>query len=104
MALETEKTFVDEMNKITLLTAIAIFIVVMLTFRSIIIPLILVLVIQGAVYLTMTSMAIVNYDMVYLALLIMQCILMGATIDYAIVFTNYYREKREKKGIKESFL
>ena len=79
-----------------------IFIVVMLTFRSIIIPLILVLVIQGAVYLTMTSMAIVNYDMVYLALLIMQCILMGATIDYAIVFTNYYREKREKKDIKEA--
>ncbi|MBQ5475830.1 MAG: MMPL family transporter, partial [Lachnospiraceae bacterium] len=73
MALEMEKTFIDEMNKITLLTAIAIFIVVMLTFRSIIIPLILVLVIQGAVYLTMTSMAIVNYDMVYLALLIMQC-------------------------------
>ncbi len=102
MALEMEKTFIDEMNKITLLTAIAIFIVVMLTFRSIIIPLILVLVIQGAVYLTMTSMAIVNYDMVYLALLIMQCILMGATIDYAIVFTNYYREKREKKDIKEA--
>lgn len=32
--------------------------------------------------------------MYYLALLIVQCILMGATIDYGILYTNYYRSYR----------
>ena len=40
--------------------------------------------------------------MYYLALLIVQCILMGATIDYGILYTNYYRENRKSAGIRES--
>lgn len=35
-------------------------------------------------------------SMYYLALLIVECILMEATIDYGILFTNYYRECSEK--------
>ena len=38
----------------------------------------------------------------YLAYLIVQSILMGATIDYAILFTNYYREGRRMQGVGES--
>lgn len=102
MSYEMKQNFGKELNKITIITAIAIFVVIAFTFRSFIIPLILVLIIQGSVYLTMSVMGIVKYDMVYLALLIMQCILMGATVDYAIVFTNYYREKRETSDVKES--
>ena len=32
--------------------------------------------------------------MYYLAILMVQCILMGATVDYAILYTSYYRERR----------
>ena len=45
--------------------------------------------------------------MYYLALLIVECILMGATIDYGILFTNYYRESRRlfdvKKALKKAY-
>ena len=46
-------------------------------------------------------------SMYYLALLIVECILMGATIDYGILFTNYYRESRRlfdvKKALKKAY-
>ena len=97
MSLEMSKTFDSELNKVTLITAIAIFLVVLVTFRNFLIPLILVLLIQCSVYITMVVMRIADASMHYVALLIVQSILMGATIDYAIVFTNFYREKRAEK-------
>ena len=36
-----------------------------------------------------------GYSIYFLALLIVECILMGATIDYGILFTGYYRERRK---------
>lgn len=104
MQYEMSFTFTDEMNTITLLTAAAIFIVVAITFRSIVIPLILVLIIQAGVYATISIVGLQGYSIYFLALLIVQCILMGATIDYAILFTNYYREKRKILDVKEALI
>ena len=102
MSYEMEQSFDKELLFITLLTAVAIFIVVALTFRSLSIPALLVLLVQCGVYLTMTVNGLMGYSIYYLALLIVQCILMGATIDYAILFTNYYRESRKTMDIKDS--
>lgn len=102
MNYEMEQSFGGEMLLITLLTALSIFLVVALTFRSLTIPLILVLIVQCGVYVTMTINGILGYSMYYLAILIVQCILMGATVDYGILFTNYYREKRKTLGIREA--
>ena len=89
---EMAQTFDAELSRITLLSAAAIFIVVALTFRSLVIPLILVLTVQCGIYLTMTFIGLSGGGMYYLALLMVQCILMGATIDYGILYTSYYRE------------
>ena len=94
MAVEMVKTFSGELNFLTLLTAGAIFLVVLITFRSFAVPVILVLLIQSAVFTTMVIMNLQGMSIYYLALLIVQSILMGSTIDYAILFTNYYREMR----------
>ena len=102
MAYEMSKTFDSEMNRITIITAVAIFIVVLITFRNFMIPLILVGLIQTSVYITMVVMRIAGTSMYYVALLIVQSILMGATIDYAIVFTNFYREKRREKELADA--
>ena len=79
------------MNKLTIITIVLIFLVVLLTFKSLIIPFILVLLIQCAVYVLIGIINILDMKVYYLSLLIVQSILMGATIDYAILFTNYYR-------------
>lgn len=102
MSYEMEQSFAGEMLLITLLTAAAIFLVVAVTFRSLLIPAILVLLVQCGVYLTVTLIGLQGYSIYYLALLIVQCILMGATIDYSILFTNYYLESRRAMGAKEA--
>lgn len=102
MSYETAQGFDREMLLITLLTALAIFAVVALTFRSLSIPLILVLIVQCGVYLTVMFSGLLGHSIYYLALLMVQCILMGATIDYGILFTNYYRESRMTAGIRAS--
>lgn len=104
MAYEMSKTFNDELNFITILTMIAIFVVVAITFKSVLIPIILVLIIQSAVYTTMGMLSFSGEGVYFIALLIVQSILMGATIDYAIVYTSYYLEHRKTMEIKEAII
>jgi len=54
------------------------------------------------VFITVCVIGLQGYSMYYLAFLMVQCILMGATIDYAILFTNYYRSARETLDKKQS--
>ena len=102
MNLEMTHTFGGELLFITILTAVVIYLIVALTTRSFIIPLILVLIVQTGVYITVSTIGLRGNSIYYLALLIVQCILMGATIDYGILFTNYYTEYRKTYEIADA--
>ncbi len=104
MAYEMSKTFDNELNLMTIITMVSIFVVVAITFKSGIIPIILVLTIQCAVYLIMGILSFTGENVYFIAILIVQSILMGATIDYAILYTSYYLEYRKTKSIKESVI
>jgi len=104
MGYEMNDGFKSEMNYVTLLTIIAIFVVVIFTFRSIFSSAILVIVIQAAVYMTTAVMAVAGFTINYIALILVQCILMGATIDYGILFVCNYVEERGKFGKKEALV
>jgi len=95
---EMKDGFRRELLILTVLTVISIFLIVALTFRSLLIPLILVMTVMTGVYVNVIVSGFGGNTMLYLAYLIVQSILMGATIDYGILFTNYYMEKR-KAGI-----
>ena len=94
---EMRSGFGAETRKVSLLTILTIFLIVALTFRSIIVPTILVLAVMTAVYVNVVVAGVFSGKMLYLAYLIVQAILMGASIDYGILFANYYRESRKKK-------
>ncbi len=104
MALDMSESFEKELNLITILTIIFIFIVVCITFKSFIIPVVLVLLIQTAVYTTMGILSFEGGTVYFIALLIVQSILMGATIDYAILYTSYYQESRKTLGVKDAII
>lgn len=104
MAYEMNDTFGSELNFITILTMIAIFIVVAFSFKSILIPLILVVIIQCAVYMTMGILSLSGSGVYFIAIIIVQSILMGATIDYAILYTSYYIEHRKSMKVKEAVI
>lgn len=95
MVSEMDETFGKEYLLITLITAIAVFLVVLIAFRNPTLPLILTLIVQCGVFITVTVIGAYTGSIYYLALLIVQSILMGATIDYGIVFCNFYRENRK---------
>lgn len=106
MAYEMSQTFGGEMDFITVITMLAIFAVVVCTFKSFFVSLLLVLVIQCAVYIVMAYLSLTGSSIFFIALIIVQAILMGATIDYAILFTSYYVENRSyyKLGIKDALI
>lgn len=66
----------------------------------------LVLVIQCAVYIVMAYLSLTGSSIYFIALIIVQSILMGATIDYAILFTSYYVENRSyfKMNIRDALI
>lgn len=102
MGYEMQQTFHKDLLFITILTIVAIFLIVALAFKSISIPFILVMLVQCGVNITIISTGVLYGGIIYLALLIVECILMGATIDYGILFCNYYVENRKTLSVPEA--
>ena len=92
---EMKAGFPRELLILTLLTFLAIFLIVALTFRSPVIPLVLVSTVLTAVWLDVTVTGLVGNTLLYISYLVLQSVLMGATIDYSILFTHYYRFARD---------
>lgn len=84
---------------ITVFTLISIFVIVMLIFRSLSLPVIPVAVIQGAIFIAMSTQLLGN-GLFFMSYIVATCILMGATIGYGILMSgNYvaYRADYDKK-------
>ncbi|NLI95002.1 MAG: MMPL family transporter [Erysipelotrichaceae bacterium] len=99
---EMENSFNDDLNLIMILTIIAIFLVVLISFRNFFIPLLLVIFIQNSIFLTMSLTLLTGTNLYFLAIIIVQAILMGAAIDYALLFTSYYRSERKEHDVLTS--
>lgn len=95
-------SFNGDNKKINILTIIALLLILMFTFRSAGVPVLLVLAIQGSVWINFTFPVIIGSRLYFLAYLVVSSIQMGATIDYAIVFTNRYLELKEEMDRKEA--
>lgn len=78
--------------RINLITGTAIFLVLILTFRSLLLPMILTLCIEGSAWITMASFLPEGRPIFYIGYLVVTSILLGCTVDYAILVTSRYRE------------
>lgn len=102
MSYELSQSFQNEYLIISIIIAAAIFIVILVTFKRFSIPSILVVLIETSVLLTTCSMALGNSPMYFIALIIVQSMLMGSMVDYGILLTSYYRDLRNNFDVKES--
>lgn len=102
MSYEVAQTFDKEFLIISIVTAIVVFIVVWFSFKKIFLSLLLIGVIECAVYAMMSVMVAIELPMFFVALILVQCILMGSMIDYGILFTTYYMEVRKEYGVEEA--
>ena len=101
---ELRDGFPSEVLLLTLLTVISIFLIVAFTFRSLFIPIPLVLTVLTGIYAEVWAVGAGGEPMYFLSYLIVQGILMGATIDYSILFTGYYLRSRTTMAVKESLV
>jgi len=99
---EFKDGFPSELKLLTILTIAAIFIIVLITFKSFIIPILLIITVMSGVYVNVIMSGLGGSTMYFIAYLVVQSILMGATIDYSILFTTYYREERMRHGVSLS--
>ena len=78
------------------ISIITVALLIAFTFKSILIPIILVAGVQFAIYLNLGVSTIMNDEVVFLAPIVLGCVQLGATIDYAILLTNRFQEELQK--------
>ena len=93
---EISKSFGTDNLRISIITALIVGIILLFTFQSAALPFILVLTIQGSIWVNFSLPYLANEPMFFLSYLIVSSIQMGATIDYAIVITGRYMVLREE--------
>ncbi|MGD9963844.1 MAG: RND family transporter [Candidatus Izemoplasmatales bacterium] len=95
---EIKDIIVRDFTYVTLLAIFMVMLIIFISFKNILIPTVLITIIEIAVFLSMSLINLFDQDLVFLAYLIVTTILLGATIDYAILFSKRYTEVREKNS------
>ena len=97
-------TVTADMVKVNLVAIGAVFVVLLLTMKSLILPVVLVLSIETAVWLNLSIPYFSDQTIFYIAYLIISSVQLGATVDYAILFTDRYREFRQRYSKKTAIV
>lgn len=97
-------TITADMVKVNLLAVGAVFLVLLLTMKSISIPVILVLGIETAIWLNLAVPYFTDEPVYYIAYLIISSVQLGATVDYVILLTEQYKENRGLLDKKQSVI
>lgn len=101
---DLQKTVTADMLKVNLLAIVAVFVVLLLSMRSLVLPVVLVLTIETAIWINLAVYYFAGEPLFYIAYLIISSVQLGATVDYAILFTERYKENREQLGKKETIV
>ena len=87
---------------ISILTVVFVIIVLIFTFKSAGLPLLLIAIIQGSIWCNFSIPYLKGSNLFFMTYLIVSSIQMGANIDYAIVISSRYMELKEKMPLKEA--
>lgn len=103
-ARDLSDSFEGDNRLISALTVVFVLIILLFTFRSAGLPVLLVLTIQGSIWINFSFPYLTGSSLFFIAYLIVSSIQMGATIDYAIVITNRYLELKKELPNREAVI
>ena len=95
-------TITKDNDRVNLIAIGAVFLVLLLSMKSLSIPVILVLAIETAIWINLSVPYFTNDFVFYIAYLIISSVQLGATVDYAILLTSRYMEVRETASRKDT--
>lgn len=84
----------SDFNRVNAVSIIIVFFIILISFRSISIPIILVAVIEFAIYINMGIPYYTHTTLPFIASIVIGTIQLGSTVDYAILMTNRYKTNR----------
>lgn len=91
----------EDFKNVSAVSIGAIFIIILLVFKSISLPIILVAVIEFAIFINMGIPCYTNTTLPFIASIVIGTIQLGATVDYAILMTNKYKRERSRGAEKQ---
>ena len=97
-------SFVEDNLMISILSALFVILVLLFTFRSVGLPILLIVVIQGSIWINFSFPVLMDQPLYFLGYLIVNAIMMGANIDYAIVISSHYQELKAYMPPKEAIV
>ena len=97
-------SFVTDNLLISILSAFFVIVVLLFTFQSAGLPVLLIIVIQGSIWINFSIPTLTGEPLYFLGYMIVNAIMMGANIDYAIVISSHYLEKKQYMPHKEAIV
>lgn len=103
-ARDLASSFSKDNTMISVLSALLVILVLLFTFQSVGLPVLLIVVIQGSIWINFSFPTIQQQPLYFLGYLIVSSIQMGANIDYAIVISSHYQELKAHMPHKEAIV
>ncbi len=95
-AMDIRDILTVDYDRVSLVSLIGVAVVVMITFKSIFIPILILIPIELATFINMAIPYIAGENVIYIGYIIIGCIQLGATVDYSILMTNNYLLMRQQ--------
>lgn len=101
---DLKKTFARDNTVVNVVSILSVLAVLLFTFMSAGMPVLLIAVIQGSIWINFSVPTLFNQPLFFLGYLIVSSIQMGANIDYAIVIASRYTDLRKTMGRRDSII
>lgn len=99
---DIKSVIVDDWERIDKLSLLGVALAIMVAFRSLALPVVLMIPIQAATFVNMAIPYLMGDRIMFMGYVIVSCLQLGATIDYSIVMTDHYLEQRKTKDKVEA--
>ncbi len=99
-----EKSFARDNLVVSIVSILIVLVVLLFTFRSAGMPVLLILVIQGSIWINFSIPYFTGTGLFFMSYLVVSSIQMGANIDYAIVIASRYQETKNKMSHRDAMI
>ena len=99
---DLKSSFEQDNIVVSVVSILFVLVILLFTFKSAGMPVLLIMVIEGSIFLNFSWPTITQSNLFFMSYLIVSSIQMGANIDYAIVISSRYQELRQSKNRKEA--
>ena len=99
-----EKSFSRDNMVVSIVSILIVLVVLLFTFKSVGMPILLIMVIQGSIWINFAIPTLLNQPLFFMSYLVVSSIQMGANIDYAIVIASRYQELKNTMDHKRAMI